>query len=260
MTAALAADAAAEASAWWPRAHPKPRSSALLAVDPGPTLAAGRAGRQDPAPDARATLARIVPGMRPRRSAPPAEQWESDGERFRMADEIATLLLDGARAGWRLLILDDLHAADTSSLEVLGHLAGRLGSGPLLVVGAHRDTAIEVTPALQGLLARVSRGAHAADPPAGLDWLAVQQQLNSILGRSARPLEYREKAGEDLGPSLLRQQHGAIEQDDTRGASASSARLQRHRPAVPDQDGPGHAGRVAHRNHVDRRVDYAERC
>jgi len=82
---------------------------------------------QFPTP-ARQVLARILPELRaPQRERLASQSAESEAERFRLADEITTFLLDRALDGCRLAILDDLHAADASSLGVLAHLVTRLG-------------------------------------------------------------------------------------------------------------------------------------
>ncbi len=71
-----------------------------------------------------------------------------------------------ARLAWEqpaLILLDDLHWADESSLSLLVHLAQRLSDLPLLVVGTYRDTEIDVTHALAKTLENLLRG-HRAIP------------------------------------------------------------------------------------------------
>jgi DNA-binding CsgD family transcriptional regulator len=147
--------------------------------------AAGRTALSQLRMPARRVLARIVPELRtPRGERPASPSEESEAERFRLADEIASFLLDRTFGGRRLVILDDLHAADTSSLDVLAHLASKMDAGALLILATHRDVADEVTPALQSFLARVSREESTVRIPlAGLDVTAVQSQLTAIIGR-----------------------------------------------------------------------------
>ncbi len=51
-----------------------------------------------------------------------------------------------------LMIFDDLHWADESTLALLGHLAERLSKLPLLVVGTYRDVELDVGGALANAL------------------------------------------------------------------------------------------------------------
>src|SRR5262249_59379225 len=51
-----------------------------------------------------------------------------------------TDLLVSAEPGTRVvMICEDLHGADELSLDVLGHLAGRVATRPILVAGAYRS-------------------------------------------------------------------------------------------------------------------------
>ena len=63
--------------------------------------------------------------------------------RFRLFDSIATFLKNAARSRPLMLVLDDLHWADRSSLLLLEFLAQEIENSPLLLAGAHRD--VEVT-------------------------------------------------------------------------------------------------------------------
>lgn len=82
-----------------------------------------------------------------------------DGERYRLFEGICDFLLAIAhRAGQGLLlVLDDLHWADTPSLLLLQHLARRLAEGPLLVAGSHRTVEIDRDHPLTAVLAELRR-------------------------------------------------------------------------------------------------------
>ena len=61
--------------------------------------------------------------------------------RFRLFDAVASFLGEIAATERPLLVvLDDLHAADEPSLLLLRYLAGAIGDGRILVLGAYRDT------------------------------------------------------------------------------------------------------------------------
>ena len=61
-------------------------------------------------------------------------------ERFRLFDEVTSLLLAESRIQPLLLLLDDLQWADQPSQLLLDFLARRLPAGAVAVVGSYRDT------------------------------------------------------------------------------------------------------------------------
>jgi DNA-binding CsgD family transcriptional regulator/nucleoside-triphosphatase THEP1 len=131
-------------------------------------------------------LARLLPELAHHLSDPPIDA-AAEGEvgRFRLCDEIASFLLGCTAECAQLVILDDLHAADLASLDVLAHLASRLEEGALLVIGTHRASDEDLTPALHRTLAAVAREratVHIA--LAGLDAAAVRAQLTQVAGRA----------------------------------------------------------------------------
>ena len=81
----------------------------------------------------------------------------AESARFRLFDSTAALLRNAAKARPMLVVLDDLHAADTPSILLLQFLASQLSEMPLLLVGTYRD--IELTPdhALTSAIAELSR-------------------------------------------------------------------------------------------------------
>jgi predicted ATPase len=85
-----------------------------------------------------------------------------DGERdrLRLFDALTGVLVSGAERQPMLVVLDDLHWADTSSVLALRFLAGELDHARLLVVGAYRDLEIDHGHSLAsaiGDLARIAR-------------------------------------------------------------------------------------------------------
>jgi tetratricopeptide (TPR) repeat protein len=82
---------------------------------------------------------------------------DSEGARFRLFHATAQLLRRASAARSILLLLDDLHAADTPSLLMLRFLARELASMHVLVVTAMRD--VDPVPAepLTAMLAEVAR-------------------------------------------------------------------------------------------------------
>lgn len=78
---------------------------------------------------------RVGPGVR----AGAAASVEGDAGRFYLFEATARLLRNAASARPLLLLLDDLHAADSSSLWLLRFLVPDLPASPLMVLGSYRD-------------------------------------------------------------------------------------------------------------------------
>ncbi len=78
--------------------------------------------------------------------------WSPAGEeaRFRLFAAVVDVLLAAARPAGLLVVLDDAHRADDSSLRLLGFLADQLSAAPLAVVVTYRDA--EAGPVLARLL------------------------------------------------------------------------------------------------------------
>jgi DNA-binding SARP family transcriptional activator len=82
---------------------------------------------------------------------------ESEGARFVLFDAVAWLLRQASSAQPVLIVLDDLHAADTPSLLLLQFLAGQLGDTALMLVGLYRDDNPSENVALSACLASLAR-------------------------------------------------------------------------------------------------------
>jgi DNA-binding SARP family transcriptional activator len=108
---------------------------------------------------------------------------ESDGARFRMFDSIAVLLREACAAAPVALFLDDIHAADASSLLLLRFIAAELTNSPILVVASYRDT--EVDAQLDETLAELSRtGTVHRVTLTGLDAAATSRLLAATMAES----------------------------------------------------------------------------
>jgi len=77
-------------------------------------------------------------------------------ERFRLFDEVTSLLLAESRIQPLLLLLDDLQWADQPSQLLLDFLARRLPAGAVAVAGGYRDTEPAPGPVLAALAARTT--------------------------------------------------------------------------------------------------------
>jgi predicted ATPase len=105
-------------------------------------------------------IARLVPEIRDALpELPQPTLLNREGERYRLCEAVTDVLLTVARSqdGGLLLILDDLHWADTPTLLVLLHLARKLAAAPLLVVGTYRTVDLTHTHPLAAVIAELQR-------------------------------------------------------------------------------------------------------
>lgn len=112
---------------------------------------------------------------------------DAERDRLRLFDALTDTLLGAAERRPMLIVLDDLHWADTSSVLALRFLAGELDHGRLLVVGAYRDLEIDhghhpLVSAI-GDLARVARRL----PLSGLTPAEVARYIAVTIGREPEP-------------------------------------------------------------------------
>ena len=70
----------------------------------------------------------------------PPVSLDPEGARFRLFDATATFLRNVADTEPLVLVLDDLHAADPSSLLLLEFVARELGGMRVLVLGCYRES------------------------------------------------------------------------------------------------------------------------
>ena len=118
---------------YWPwvqpiRAYVQQASTEQLAAELGP----GAAHISEIIPELRGKL----PDLETPRALEPGPA------RFRLFDSITTFLKNAAQSQPLMLVLDDLHWADRSSLLLLEFLGQEIGNSPLLLVGAHRDVEV----------------------------------------------------------------------------------------------------------------------
>ena len=128
-----------------------------------------------------ADLAHLLPELGAARADAAPREAESEQARFSLFDSTATFLRNAAGAQPLLLVLDDLHAADESSLLLLQFLARDLRSAPLLVIGTYRESDARRVPArLEILSALVREGPRL--PLRGLS----QEEVGRYIAAAAR--------------------------------------------------------------------------
>jgi DNA-binding SARP family transcriptional activator/tetratricopeptide (TPR) repeat protein len=102
-------------------------------------------------------LAELLPELRELLPDVPAAARDPDAARFRLWDAVSEFVASTAREQPLLLVLDDLHAADESSLLLLRYLAGTLTDVPAVLLGAYRDTETGPGHPLEPVLADLMR-------------------------------------------------------------------------------------------------------
>jgi predicted ATPase len=136
------------APAYWPwiqmlRAYTATRPTAALRGELGP----GATEVAQLLPE----VAEVVPDLEP----PPSLDPET--ARFRLFDAVASFLRRAARETSLVMILDDLHWADRSSLLLLEHVARVLAESRVLLVGTYRDVEVYRHHPLSDTLAELIR-------------------------------------------------------------------------------------------------------
>jgi DNA-binding CsgD family transcriptional regulator/tetratricopeptide (TPR) repeat protein len=103
-----------------------------------------------------------------------------------LVQDLADLLVTAGAGTPVLIILEDLHWADELSLDVLGHLAGRLATRPVLVAGAYRSDELYPRLPMRELRARLLGQRRCEEirlPRLGLAQTAAM--TSALLGRPA---------------------------------------------------------------------------
>lgn len=96
-------------------------------------------------------LHELFPGLAPAPSLDP------DGARFRLFDSTAAFLRAASEAQPLMLVIDDVHAADTPSLLLLRFLARELHEARIVLVASYRDTESGPDDPLNATVAEIRR-------------------------------------------------------------------------------------------------------
>jgi DNA-binding CsgD family transcriptional regulator len=114
----------------------------------------------------------------------PADPGDAHHRRRLLVQDLADLLVSAEPGAPVLIVLEDLHWADELSLDVLGHLAGRIANRPMLIAGAYRSDELYPSLPLRDLRARLLAQRLAEEvrlPRLGLDQTATM--TSATLGR-----------------------------------------------------------------------------
>lgn len=115
----------------------------------------------------------------------PATPIDGEQARFRLFDSLTSALARVAAGQTLVLVLDDLHWADTSSLLLLRHLAGTLASVHILLVGTYRESDIDQHHPLTELIASLARLELTEQLPlGGLAAAQIAELMTATSGRA----------------------------------------------------------------------------
>ncbi|MFL6043417.1 MAG: ATP-binding protein [Gaiellales bacterium] len=136
-------------------------------------------------------LIRLLPDLALRiGDLPPPAKADPDTERHRLHTAVTDLLTGVTRHRPALLVLEDGHWADRSTLMLLRHLTRAAGHARVLMLATFRDTEADVPETLSETLADLRRSDD-----------VVRLRLTGLSGDEVAEF-VRRAAGDDLGPEL----------------------------------------------------------
>ena len=181
-----------------------------------------------------------------------ADAGDAHHRRRLLVQDLADLLVTVEPGTPVLIILEDLHWADELSLDVLGHLAGRLAARPMLVAGAYRSDELYPALPMRELRARLLGQRLAEEfrlPRLGLDQTAAM--TSALLGRPAPTQVVAAIHDRSDGiPLHVEELLAAIDEDALTPQSGAAVQA----AAVPDTLGDAVLSRARHLTTLTREV------
>src|SRR4029079_12085246 len=110
--------------------------------------------------------------------------------RFRLWRAVSALVHEAAKARPLFIVLDDLHAADQSSLSLLHFVARQLRPMRVLLLGTYRDVEARIDAATGELLSRIGREGTTLSV-ARFDRAAAARLVQQRIGSVAADIETR---------------------------------------------------------------------
>ena len=125
------------------------------------------------------SLRRVCPDIPQPLELPPAQQ------RRYLFQSVSEALGRATRTRSYLIIVEDLHWGDESTLALLVHLANRVAQLPVVIIGTYRDGYLESNPALVRTLEELIRIGVRPLKLGGLSKDTVEQMLDGLSQRQA---------------------------------------------------------------------------
>jgi hypothetical protein len=126
-------------------------------------------------------LSTLIPEIRARFTDDERENETAPRDRFQLFDAVGAFLQLVSARGPLVVVLDDLHAADPSSLLLLQFLVRGLRMSPLLFVGTYRDAEARISRETTAALTQIAREATVL-PLRRLDRGEVAEYLAAVSG------------------------------------------------------------------------------
>jgi len=104
-----------------------------------------------------AEVAVILPEICDRLDVAPATRTSAGSQRYSLFDAVARFLLSAARRAPLIILMDNLHAADRSTLWLLENLCQQIAGSPILIVGAYRHAQFDRRSPLKNVMSSISR-------------------------------------------------------------------------------------------------------
>jgi tetratricopeptide (TPR) repeat protein/archaellum biogenesis ATPase FlaH len=104
-----------------------------------------------------ADVARIVSEIRERLKVRVRPKRDPEEDRYRLLQAVTEFLRNAANVQPMLVVLEDLHDADSGTLEMLTHVSRNLAGARLLLVGTYRDVEVDRSHPLSAVLAELRR-------------------------------------------------------------------------------------------------------
>jgi tetratricopeptide (TPR) repeat protein len=129
-------------------------------------------------------VARIVSEVRDKVSVTPAEAVDPEEQRYRLLQSVTTFLRNASTLQPILIVLEDLHDADSGTLDLLLYLARNLDGARLMITGTYRDIEVDRSHPLSGTLGELRRLANFGRIPLrGLTAEEVQRMMAGVAQR-----------------------------------------------------------------------------
>ena len=148
-------------------------------------------------------VARIVSEVRDKVSVMPADSGDPEEQRYRLLQSVTAFLRNASLVQPLLIVLEDLHDADSGTLDLLLYVGRNLEGARLLVVGTYRDVEVDRSHPLSDTLGELRRMANFVRIPLrGLTAEEVQRMMAGVAQReipwSLAELLYRQTEGNPL--------------------------------------------------------------
>ena len=124
-------------------------------------------------------LRRIIPDL------PPPLELAAEQARRQLFNSFSNFIARRSREQPTIIVLEDLHWADDSTLALLNHLAQRHSNLPMLIIGTRREDEVDLSPSLSRTLEAMIRGRLATQLRLeGLPSSEVEQLIQGLSGKA----------------------------------------------------------------------------